>query len=151
MNAIVILYTGDKIPDTVVKNAADALSDFTDENAVVKLCTLDTDSIATAIVGETAKKYTVNVQHEKSEEQEAIESAILYISGLFGKLLAEKAISKFKLLLAMNIASDAKLKTAIEILSTKKYTLSIKLMKKYHFSKSVIDAIKDVYTMYYGS
>ena len=151
MNAIVILYTGDKIPDTVVKNAADALSDFTDENAVVKLCTLDTASIATAIVGETAKKYTVNVQHEKSEEQEAIESAILYISGLFGKLLAEKAISKFKLLLAMNIASDAKLKTAIEILSTKEYTLSIKFMKKYHFSKSVIDAIKDVYIMYYGS
>lgn len=163
-HAIVILYSGSEMPDYIGQKIGELLitSGLTiPEN--VTIVYKDQESVSKALIRDAINTVpSIKFETKNSDDlAEAIKSAIIYIGERFkgtlanangnmvlfvleltSALMEERDNNSFNFL---NLTGD-QLRKAVEIISTNEYIIPTTLARKYHFTKSVVDAIKSVYS-----
>lgn len=142
--ALVITYYGYELPESVIKEIAKSVFNHGCE---VEISTFTGDDIRKALVLSTNTE-------KKSEEQMAIESAVIYIGEKFAEWLIgpQKSIPVFltqlsaRLTYAKMYGNDDNLIKAVNILCTHTGKVPAKLSKKYGFNDTVLATIKTANT-----
>lgn len=140
MKAVVITYEGPELPTTVITEIGANVMSYGKD---IKIQTLDEKDLCKAIVQQTETL-------KKSEEQMAIESAVIYIGEKFAEWLTgpQKSMPVFltqlsaRLTYAKMYGTDENLVKAVNILCTHTGKIPAKLSKKYGFNDVVLATIK---------
>lgn len=157
-NAVIILWTGNKMPDTIAERIATLLC----ESGVtipewLKVVYMDEAAVSKAMLRNTAGKETFVVEVPNNEE-EAIKKSVEYIGTRFAselkdpvkfavKLYSElsRAKSSIKFEPECETVNEKALVNAVGILATASRPIPPTLTRKYHITTSVIDIIRHVY------
>lgn len=150
MRALVVTYYGYELPESVIKEIAESVLNHGCE---VKISTFAGDDIRKALVVSTNTDW-IDKQPKKSEEQMAIESAVIYIGEKFAEWLIgpQKSMPVFltqlsaRLTYAKMYGNDDNLIKAVNILCTHTGKVPAKLSKKYGFNDTVLATIKTANT-----
>lgn len=154
--ALVVTYYGYELPESVIKEIAKSVFNHGCE---VKISTFAGDDIRKALALSTntdlykisrLEKSWIDKQPKKSEEQMAIESAVIYIGEKFAEWLTgpQKSMPVFltqlsaRLTYAKMYGNDDNLIKAVNILCTHTGKIPAKLSKKYGFNDVVLATIK---------
>lgn len=148
--ALVVTYYGYELPESVIKEIAKSVLNHGCE---VKISTFAGDDIRKALVLSTNTDW-IDKQPKKSEEQMAIESAVIYIGEKFAEWLTgpQKSMPVFltqlsaRLTYAKMYGNDDNLIKAVNILCTHTGKIPAKLSKKYGFNDTVLATIKTANT-----
>jgi uncharacterized protein (DUF111 family) len=153
-NALIILWSGDKISDYQVGKIMEqlVLSGIAEQQNITVVYK-DEDSIANALLREATVTGVVVTDQKEPSVTEAIKNAVIYIGKRFEVSLASTNadLTSFtiELVRAVNAAKatgyEPELLNAIEILSTSTGKIPGKLVEQYHFTKQAIAIIKKVY------
>lgn len=167
-NAVVILWTGNDLPDMLVKQIADILiSNGITVPELLKIVYKDQEGLAQCLIKESNGVSTVKFDVTDDETAKAVEQAVIYIGKRFevslmntkGNLVQfaielQSALSKarnsigFNSLNVLSNMEDNALIKAVELLSTVPAVIPVPLAKKYHITKPVCDIIKQIYNQF---
>lgn len=167
-NAIVILYTGDELPDYVAGKIVEQLATSgVTIPEMVKLIYKDEQEITNVMIKEHPVEAIKVEEHKESTDYlaEAIKQAVVYIGKRFegsltntnGNYIAfamqlAEALSEERINGSFNILSPGDktpLHTAVEVLSKNEYVIPKPLARKYHFTQQVIETIKIIYKRFF--
>lgn len=158
-NAVIILYTGDDLPDYVVEQIAKIL--LSSGITVPELLTVihkDQEAISEALLRDATAIPLVQ-EATKDDLAEAIKAAIVYIGKRFEASLTNTkgnmvpfamelstALEEDSVNSAFNVLNPkTELRKAVELLSETEYVIPAHLARKYHFTENVVNTIKFVY------
>lgn len=148
---ILIRYDGSQLSDKDVailaQRLTDILSSHADANSVADIQTLTEDEFI-ARIRQTLKKTTFNAMVKELAEEQAIEHSVVYIGEKFRNFLTGPNASYVGFVVALTEAlhkNDDLLKKSAHILSTHSGKIKSTLAKKYGFTKSIFEAISQVY------
>lgn len=164
-NALVILWTGNDIPDDLVREIGEIMT----RNGVcipetMKIVYKDQDGLAQCLIREVNGVSTIKFDVATDELAEALKQAVILIGKRFENLLVNtrnltpfalklsSELSKAKNNVSFNILGasdeDKALVRAVELISTTKAVIPATLAKKYHFTKEVCETIKIVFNQF---
>lgn len=167
-NALVILWTGNDMPDYLVEKIAETMttSGITVPE-LMKIIYKDQEGLAQCLVREANGVSTVKFDVADNDLAKAIEQAVIYIGKRFEVSLAsakgnlipfaielQSALSKARSNVGFNFLNmvadtdDKALIKAVELLSTIPAVIPASLAKKYHITKSVCDVIKQIHNQF---
>lgn len=167
-NALVILWTGNDMPDYLVEKIAETMttSGITVPE-LMKIIYKDQEGLAQCLVREANGVSTVKFDVADNDLAKAIEQAVIYIGKRFEVSLAsakgnlipfaielQSALSKARSNIGFNILNmssdtdDKALIKAVELLSTIPAVIPASLAKKYHITKGVCDVIKQIHNQF---
>jgi len=167
-NALVLLWTGNDLPDYLVTKIAEILTaNRITVPELLKVVYKDQEGLAQCLVREANGVSTVKFDVTDDSLAKAIEQAVTYIGKRFeasltnakGNLVQfaielQSALSQarsnigFNSLNMLSETDDKALIKAVELLSTVPATIPAPLAKKYHITKSVCDVIKQIYNQF---
>lgn len=166
-NALIILWKGDQITDSMVQKLAEFLTlngICTPEMLTIKY--KDEEAIAKALIRDVISANDVNiVKSEDADLAEAVKQSVIYIGKRFENVLSGtnnslSNIAMFAIELSnavitakrntsfLGVGTNDELLTAIQILSTTNAVIPASLARKYHFNQNVINVIKKIYNSY---
>lgn len=158
-NAVVLVWHGNPLPDYIVGKLAETLclnGVCIPENLTMKY--FDQDSLPDALINSTVN--IVKTAKVEDNIEEALKSAIIYIGTEFESILRKGDLEDFKMHLAARYILDKDLSPyntekvltkAVEIIATTRAIIPGGFAARYHFSKKVIQVIKNVYSKYHVS
>jgi hypothetical protein len=166
-NALVILWTGNDIPDHLIGKIGDVLvSNNVTIPEMLKIVYKDQEGLSQCLIREANGVSTIKFDITDDKVAEAIRQAIIYIGKRFeasltnakaGNLVPfalelQSALSKARSNASFNIlcvdADDKALINAVELIATTSAEVPASFAKKWHFSKSVVDVIKQIHNQF---
>ena len=165
-NALVILWTGNKMPEELVATIGNTL--IVNGITIPEHLTVvykDAEGVAKALVREANGISTLHIDIADNHTTEAVRQAVVYIGKRFEASLTNTKgnLTEFALKLnnAVQIAhsnigfnpisdneQDRALIKAVEVISTVDAVIPATLARKYHITKQVCDVIKMVYNQF---
>lgn len=161
-NALVLLWTGNDLPDYLVEKIADILTtNGITMPELLKVVYKDEEGLATALIQE--HNGVTTVKFNVKDDQSPLEEALTYICKRFEVSLHDttNGLITFALKLQtelndagvtiscnpLNASDDDKaLTNAVEIIATSSITPT--LLRKHHISSNVIKIIKQIYNLF---
>ena len=167
-NALVLLWTGNDLPDYLVTKIAEILTtNWITVPELLKVVYKDQEGLAQCLVREANGVSTVKFDLTDDDLAEAIKQAVIYVGKRFEVSLAnakgnlvpfaielQSALSQARSNIgfnSLNILSDTDDKAlikAVELLSTVPAVIPPSLAKKYHITRGVCDVIKQIYNQF---
>lgn len=172
-NAVVLLWTGNDLPDYLVEKLAELLT--TSGICVPELLkarVYDQQGINDALIRDLSKEDIIPQvfvgENQENKTADVIKNAVIYIGKRFEATLMnakgnyipfalslDEAVREARTTASFNILSpelmeNRALLEAIEALATKKAMIPTNFAKKYHVTQTVVDIVAQVYNKYYS-